>query len=232
MRYQTLLKMTLTDRLYSIGDRIYAEFQAKLIPGETAESFIGVRVPELRKLAKEYCGTKEAAEFLDRLPHSTCDENILHGILVSEIKDYRECVSAVDTFLPYVGNWAVCDTMTPKVFGKNRDKLPAEIKKWIASEHTYTRRFGLRMLMCHYLDGDFRKEYLDIAADVRSEEYYVNMMTAWFFATALAKQWDAAIPYLENGRLDDWAHNKTIQKARESYRISPPRKEYLKTLKR
>lgn len=223
---------TITERLFELRDEKYALFQAKLTPGVPAESFIGVRVPLLRALAKELVKEGGYPDFLARLPHVYYDENMLHGLLVSEIKDYCECVRAVERFLPYADNWAVCDVMSPRVFRKNKDRLIGKIREWSASGHTYTCRFGIEMLMSHYLDGDFREEYLEIPAAVRSGEYYVNMMIAWFFATALAKQWDAAVPYLENGRLDTWTHSKTIQKAVESRRITPEQKDFLRTLKR
>lgn len=222
----------ITEKLYELQDKEYAEFQAKLTPGIPKEDFIGVRVPEVRKLAKEYKKDEEADKFIKSLPHRYYDENMLHGLLISEIKDYDECIKAVDDFLPYVDNWAVCDIMSPKVFIKHKTELLEKIKEWISSEKTYTCRFGMEMLMSHYLDKDFKAEYLKLPAEVHSEEYYVNMMTAWFFATALAKQWDDTVPYIENGVLDIWVHNKTIQKARESLRITPDRKEYLKALKK
>lgn len=224
--------MTILDRLYELEDKEYAAFQAKLTPGVPPERFIGVRVPMVRKLAKELVKANEYADFLQQLPHKFYDENMLHGLLVSEIKDYDQCIAEVDKFLPYVDNWAVCDIMSPKVFKKNKEALLTKIVEWSGSEHLYTSRFGIEMLMSHYLDDDFKPEYLDIPASVHSEEYYLKMMIAWFFATALAKQWDATIPYIENNKLDTWVHNKTIQKARESYRITDEQKEYLKTLKR
>ncbi len=212
-------------------DSEYAAFQAKLTPGILRESFIGVRVPEIRKLAKVYFKDDEAGLFIKKLPHDYYDENMLHGLLISEIEDYVECVNSVDAFLPFVDNWAVCDTMSPKIFRKHRAELLAEISRWISSDRTYTCRFGIEMLMNHYLDEYFQEEYLELPAAVRRDEYYVNMMVAWYFATALAKQWDATVQYLDDRRLDIWVHNKTIQKARESYRIKPEQKEYLKSLK-
>ena len=223
--------MNLTEELFALQDAVYGDFQSKLTPGIPRESFIGVRVPELRKLAKRCTGTPEAAAFLNDLPHEYYDENMLHGLLLSQIQDYDACIAAVDQFLPYVDNWAVCDTMSPKVFKKHKAALLEKIRQWSASEKTYTCRFGIGMLMAHFLDDDFQPEYLEIPASVHSEEYYVRMMCAWFFATALAKQWDAAVKYIEDHRLDPWVHNKTIQKARESFRISPEQKKYLKVLK-
>lgn len=220
------------DRLLEISDKEYASFQCKLTPGVDENLFIGVRVPEARKLAKQIIKEPETMEFIDTLPHKYFDENMLHGMILSELKDMDECIEKVELFLPYIDNWAVCDTLSPKVFKKNKAQLLEKIKEWAASKHTYTCRFGIEMLMSHFLDDDFNEEYLEIPAAVISEEYYVRMMVAWFFATALAKQWDSAIKYIEGCRLDIWTHNKTIQKARESYRITPEQKEYLKTLKR
>ena len=223
--------MNFKEELLALQDISYADFQAKLTPNIPRELFIGVRVPELRKLAKKLSKEPEASKFLKDLPHKYYDENILHGLLISEMKDYDACLVAVDDFLPYVDNWAVCDIMSPKIFKKNKTALLEKIKEWSASEKTYTCRFGIEMLMSHFLDEDFKPEYLEIPASVKSEEYYVKMMIAWFFATALAKQWDATIKYLEDQRLDRWTHNKAIQKARESRRITPKEKEYLKSLK-
>ena len=223
--------MKAQELLFQLQDKGYRDFHSKLIPTIPVETIIGVRIPAIRKLAKEYGKDPESVEFLKQLPHTYYDENILHALLVAEIKDYEVCVKEVERFLPYVDNWAVCDIFSPKVFRKNKDKLIDKIREWIASGHPYTCRFGMEMLMTHFLDEDFRVEYLEIPAAVHSEEYYVNMMIAWFYATALAKQWDAAVGYIEKKCLDPWTHNKTIQKARESYRITRGQKEYLKTLK-
>ena len=223
--------MKAQELLLQLQDKSYRDFQSKLIPTIPVETIIGVRIPAIRKLAKEYGKDPESVEFLKQLPHTYYDENILHALLVAEIKDYEVCVKEVERFLPYVDNWAVCDIFSPKVFRKNKDKLIDKIIEWTASSHPYICRFGIEMLMTHFLDEDFRVEYLEIPAAVHSGEYYVNMMIAWFYATALAKKWDATIGYIEDQRLDTWTHNKTIQKARESYRITPEQKEYLKTLK-
>ena len=212
----------LQERLFTMQDKQYAVFQAKLTPGVPMECFIGIRVPVLRKFAKEFTKEAECKEFLQQLPHEYYDENMLHGLLISEVKDYEECIQLTDCFLPFVDNWAVCDIMSPKVFAKHKKELLAKIKTWSKSSHVYTCRFGIETLMSHYLDKDFKAEYLEIPASVRSEE---------FFATALAKQWDQAIPYIEQRRLALWTHNKTIQKAIESYRITLEQKEYLRTLK-
>ncbi|WP_071705159.1 DNA alkylation repair protein [Murdochiella vaginalis] len=224
--------MHIIEELFALQDVAYAAFQAKLTPNIPRERFIGVRVPEARKLAKRLAQEPEASIFLSDLPHTYYDENILHSLLLSEMTDYDACVEAVDAFLPYVDNWAVCDILSPKIFKQHKTALLEKIKEWSASEKTYTCRFGLEMLLSHFLDEDFKPAYLEIPASVHLEEYYVRMMIAWFFATALAKQWDATIEYLEDRRLDTWTHNKTIQKARESRRITPKQKEYLKTLKR
>ena len=224
--------MHITEELFALQDVSYTAFQAKLTPNIPRELFIGVRVPVARKLAKKLSQKPEAASFLSDLPHTYYDENILHSLLLSEMKDYDACVAAVDAFLPYVDNWAVCDILSPKIFKKHKTALLEKIKEWSASKKTYTCRFGMEMLLSHFLDEDFKPAYLEIPASVHREEYYVRMMIAWFFATALAKQWDATIEYLEDRRLDTWTHNKTIQKARESGRITPKQKEYLKTLKR
>lgn len=221
----------LQERLFALQDKQYAAFQAKLTPGVPMDSFIGIRVPVARKLAKEYAKEEDSKMFLQQLPHTYYDENILHSLLISQIKDYDECIRQTDAFLTYVDNWAVCDILSPKVFAKHKDELMEKIKTWSKSSHTYTCRFGIETLMSQYLDKDFKEEYLEIPASAKSVEYYVKMMVAWFFATALAKQWDATIPYIEQHRLAPWTHNKTIQKAIESYRISPEQKAYLRTLK-
>lgn len=219
-------------RLFALADGEYAEFQAKLTPTVEADRFIGVRTPLLRAFAAELSQTPEAEAFLKELPHEFYDENILHALLLERQKNFEECLEKVEQFLPYVDNWAVCDMMRPKVFKKNRDALIDRVKVWSASEQTYTCRFGIGMLMAHYLDEDFKREYLELPARVTSEEYYVRMMAAWYYATALAKQWESTIPYIEENRLPVWTHNKTIQKACESYRITPEQKTYLKTLRR
>lgn len=224
--------MTVRERLFALRDEKYADFSAKLNPTLPGECFIGVRTPAIRALAKELRGTNEAAEFLKELPHKYFDENNLHAALVEGMKDYSACIAALDAFLPYVDNWATCDMMTPKVFKKHLPELIPEIRRWMGSDQPYTVRFGIEMLMAFYLDGAFRPEYLREVAIIRSEEYYVNMMIAWYFATALAKQYDAALPYIEEQRLEPWTHNKAIQKAIESYRISDEQKAYLRTLKK
>ena len=219
------------EELFSMQDLKYWDFQRKLIPTVSSDSFIGVRTPELRKMAKRLGGRDDIADFLDELPHASFDENQIHAFVLSGMKDYAACLEAVDRFLPYVDNWATCDQMSPKVFRKHREELLESIRRWIASERTYTVRFGTKMLMEHYLDEDFSPEYPEMVAKIRSDEYYVNMMTAWYFATALAKQYEAVLPFIEEHRLDAWTHNRTIQKAAESYRIGPDQKKYLRSLK-
>jgi 3-methyladenine DNA glycosylase AlkD len=218
-------------KLFELQDITYKEFHQKLIPNINPETIIGVRTPELRKLAKELSKSPEAAEYLNMLPHKYYEENNLHGFLIEAIKDYGACITAVEAFLPYVDNWATCDLMSPKVFRKHLPELHEKIKVWLTSDLTYTVRFGIGMLMRFYLDDKFQPEMLELVAAVRSEEYYVNMMIAWCFATALAKKYDAALPFVEEHRLEKWTHNKTIQKAIESYRIDDEAKDYLRILK-
>lgn len=223
--------MTLQEKLFELKDEKYADFQAGLTPGVVREQIIGVRIPKIRALAREVARTDEANDFLNTLPHKYYDENMLHSVLLSGIKDYEECLSKIEAFLPYVNNWATCDTLLPKVFGKHKDDILVKIREWAKSSHTFTCRFGIHMLMNYYLDADFKEEYLEIPAAIHSDEYYIKMMNAWYYATALAKQWDATIKIIEEKRLDAWVHNKSIQKARESYRITDEQKEYLKSLK-
>ena len=222
---------SIIESLFELRDEEYAEFQAKLTPSVDPELFIGVRVPDVRNLAKLLKDDSDAEAFLQELPHKYYDENMLHGLLISEIRDFDKAIEETNRFLPYIDNWSVCDIMSPKVFRKHKAELIDSIGKWVCSDETYTIRFGIEMLMSHYLDDDFKEEYLDIPAGIRSDEYYVNMMIAWFFATALAKQWESTLSYIENNRLDKWTHNKAIQKAVESRRITDEQKVYLKTLK-
>ena len=217
--------------LFGLHDIKYRDFQAKLIPGMGTETMIGVRTPDLRKLAKQMYKREDIGIFLQDLPHRYFDENQVHAFIVSEIKNYELCKDEVERFLPFVDNWATCDQMSPKVFKKHRQELLAKIREWISSGHTYTVRFGIGMLMQYFLDEDFDPAYAELAAGIHSEEYYVNMMIAWYFATALAKQYEAVLPYIEERRLDPWVHNKTIQKAVESYRVSAEHKDYLRSLK-
>ena len=196
------------------------------------EKIIGVRTPALRKLAKELRKDPDIGEFLQDLPHTFFDENQLHAFIISEIKDYDKCICEIEQFLPYVDNWATSDSISPKVFKKHRGELLPRVYAWIGSGRTYSVRYGVFTLMNHFLEEDFSPEYPELVIRIESDEYYINMMIAWYFATALAKQYDAAIPYIEKGILDRWTHNKTIQKAVESRRVTAERKEYLKTLRK
>ena len=216
--------------LFEQQDQTYQAFQSKLIPEIAPETVIGVRTPILRKMAKEF-EASQRDEFLSELPHTYFEENQLHGFILSELKSFEECVEKLEKFLPYVDNWATCDQTSPKVFKKNKEKLLRYIQKWLKSSHTYTVRFGIGMLMQHFLEEDFQPEYLQMVTSVYSEEYYINMEIAWYMATALAKQWDAAIPYLEESVMEKWTHNKTISKAVDSYRITKEQKDYLRTLR-
>ena len=224
--------MIIIDELFKLQDKEYREFQSKLIPNINKERIIGVRTPLLRQLSKKIIKENNYSDFLNDLPHKYFDENQIHAFIISEIKDYDECLFEFNKFLPYIDNWATCDQSSPKIFLKNSDKLINEIKRWIKSKDTYTIRFGIGMLMRNYLDKDFKPEYLELVSNIKSKEYYVNMMIAWFFATALAKQYDSTISYIENNKLDIWVHNKTIQKSVESYRIIDEHKEYLRSLRR
>lgn len=218
--------------LKKLQDKGYRKMQITTLPSVKAESIIGVRTPALRALAKELSKRDDISIFLEDLPHKFFEENQLHAFILSGMKDAEECIKLVDKFLPYVDNWATCDQMSPKIFKKHKDLLLEYVNEWIKSDKTYVKRFAVGMLMEHFLDEDFKTSYLTKVSRIRSDEYYINMMTAWYFATALAKQYDAALPYIEKQKLDKWTHNKTIQKAVESYRITPEQKEYLKTLRR
>ena len=220
------------EELFRLQDVGYRDFQAKLMPTADPETMIGVRTPALRAYAKQLVKNGDVSAFLRDLPHMYFDENQLHAFIIAELKDFDECLAEVNRFLPYVDNWATCDQLSPKVFKKHKPDLLESIKTWIASDETYTVRFGIGMLMEHYLDEAFDPAYPEMVASVRSDEYYINMMIAWYFATALAKQWDATLPYIEGMKLDVWTHNKAIQKSVESRRITPEQKEHLKSLKR
>lgn len=221
----------ITERLLSLADEDYRQFQIPLMPTVDPDTVIGVRTPVLRKLAKELAGTAEAEVFLRTLPHVYYEENNLHAFLVEQIKDYDTCIAAIDSFLPYVDNWSTCDGWSPKVLKKHPERLLCKIQEWMASAHPYTVRYGIGMLQRHYLDARFCTDYLDWVASVNREEYYVRMMVAWYFATALAKQYEATLPYIREHRLSDWTHNKAIQKAVESYRVSDAHKAQLKVYK-
>lgn len=214
-----------------LKDETYAQFQAKLIPTIDSKSIVGVRTPELRKMAKTYAKKAECVEFLNALPHTYFEENQLHSFIVSLDKDFDSCIKRVIEFLPYIDNWATCDQLSPKIFNKEKEQLLPYIDGWLQSEHTYTVRFGIGVLMAHFLDESFVEAYAQKVVEIKSEEYYVNMMRAWYFATALAKQYKYIVPIIEEKKLDDWTHNKTIKKATESYRIAEEQKVYLRTLK-
>ena len=224
------------DKVYNVllkyKDEKYQEFQAKLVPNIDKNTILGIRTPDMRNIAKEIFNSSYKEEFLNEIPHKYYEENLIHMFVVGMIKDFDLCVKYLDKFLPYIDCWPVSDQSSPKVFKKNHDKLIPIIKKWIKSNHTYTARFGMRILMNEFLDDDFKPEYLSLVSDKKGDDYYLKMMQAWYFATALAKKYDDTIKYIEDNRLDLWVHNKTIQKAIESFRVSDTHKEYLKTLKR
>ena len=223
--------MTVYELLEACRDEKYRDFQSKLVPNIPKETILGVRTPDVRRIAGELKGTKEAEDFLAALPHEYYEENLVHFFLIAMIKDFDGCAAATEAFLPYVDCWPVCDQSSPGVFAKNHEKLLPLIKKWIASEHVYTVRFGIRMLMNEFLGNDFKPEYLGWVAAVKGEDYYVRMMVAWYFATALAKRYDESVVYIEEKRLEPRTHGKAIQKALESFRVSDEHKEYLKTLR-
>lgn len=223
----------LQNALFSMKDKKYRDFQSALMPTVDKESVIGVRIPRLRAFAKEYfkSSKKEAEKFLSHLPHKYFEEYALHGFLIEQIKDFDSVISELDRFLPYVDNWAICDCVSPKVLGKHKNELYNKILEWTSSQKCYTVRYGIGMLMRYFLDGDFSPSHLELVASLENEEYYLNMMIAWYFATALAKQYDSAIRFLEEKRLSEFTHNKTVRKAIESYRITDEQKQYLRLLK-
>ena len=223
--------MTVYEMLLEVKDDKYKEFQAKLVPNIDSKTIIGVRTPQMRAVAKEVFNSDIRDKFLNKLPHKYYEENLVHFFILAMIKDFDECVEKVEAFLPYVDCWPVSDQATPKSFKKNHDKLLPYIKKWIASDHVYTSRFGMRMLMNEYLGDDFKEEYLELVASKKGDDYYLKMMIAWYFATALAKRYDESVKYIEERKLDEWVHKKAIQKAVESYRVSDEHKEYLKTFR-
>lgn len=219
------------DRLFELQDLEYKEFHSKLMPTVCEEKIIGVRVPQLRKFAKELNKLECKTEFLRTLPHKYYEEDNLHAFLIEQIKDFDECISALDNFLLFVDNWATCDMMAPKVLGKSPEKLYEKIEEWVKSSHTYTVRFAVVTLMKFFMNERLDEKHLKLISSIKSDEYYINMAIAWYFATALSSNWEMVIPYIEKQKLDKWIHNKTIQKAVESYRITKEQKEYLKTLK-
>ena len=219
-------------RLFALQDKEYGAFTAKLSPTVDPDTIIGVRLPDVRALAKELKGTAEAEAFLNDLPHRYFEEYHLHSFLLTYIKDFDTAVREVTRYLPYVDNWAVCDSTRVKIFEKQPDKILPYIETWLKSDQPYTVRFGILCLMISFLGDRFDEKYPAMVAAVKSEEYYVRMMQAWYFATALAKQYDAALPYIQNNVLEKWTHNKTIQKAIESYRVSDEHKAILRSYKR
>lgn len=227
-----MIKDEIQRELFANQDTAYRDFQTKLIPNLEDGTMIGVRTPVLRKMAKQYAKQEDIGTFLDTLPHTYFDENQLHAFILSERKDFAQCMAELTRFLPFIDNWATCDQLSPKVFKKHRQELLPYINEWLASGQTYVVRFGIGMLMEHFLDEDFDLQYPETVSKLRSEEYYINMMIAWYFATALAKQYEAVLPFFENNKLAPWTHNKAIQKAVESLRITPEQKAYLKKLKR
>ena len=223
--------MTIYEKLIEVQDDTYREFQAKLVPNIPPETILGIRTPQMRKIAGELFKSPDRDDFLNDLPHRYYEENLIHFFILALMKDFDECVRAVETFLPYVDSWPVSDQATPKSFKKNHQKLLPHIEKWIASEHVYTARFGIRMLMNEFLGEDFKKDYLELVAGKKGDDYYLKMMIAWYFATALAKRYDESIPYIEEHRLDEWTHKKAIQKAIESRRVTEEHKQYLKSFR-
>lgn len=225
-----MTKEEIRQTLFSLRDTKYRDFTAKLIPTVPPDKIIGVRTPDVRKFAAELYKSGDFMNFLNSLPHEYYEENNLHAFLIEKIGDYETAEAETEKFLPYIDNWATCDTMSPKVFKKNLPKLSKKIEEWIKSDKTYSVRFAINMLMKYFLGENFKKEYADKVASVKSDEYYVKMCAAWYFATALAKNYEETVCYLENRRLDEWTHNKTVRKALESYRIPDDRKQYLRTL--
>ena len=223
--------MTVYEMLLSVKDDKYKEFQTKLVPNIEPDTIIGVRTPQMRDVAKKVFASDLKDTFLQQLPHKYYEENLVHFFVISMIKDFDECIAEVERFLPYVDCWPVSDQASPKSFKKNHSKLIKYIKKWIASDHVYTARFGMRMLMNEFLGDDFKEEYLELVASKKGDDYYLKMMVAWYFATALAKRYDESVKYIEERRLDEWIHRKAIQKAIESFRVTDEHKEYLKTFR-
>lgn len=219
------------EKLFQLQDLGYRDFHSKLMPTVSKERIIGVRVPQLRKLAKELNKSDLKAEFLNALPHKYYEEDNLHAFLIEQIKDFDECISALDDFLLFIDNWATCDMMTPKVLGTNTEKLYEKIEEWVKSEHIYTIRFAIVTLMKFFMDERLDKKHLSLILKIKTDEYYINMAIAWYLATALSSRWDIVIPYIEKQKFDKWVHNKAIQKAVESYRITKEQKDYLKTLR-
>ena len=226
------MKTSLQIELFSLRDLKYKEFHQKLMPTVSPDKVIGIRTPVLRKFAKDFSKREEAESFIKNLPHKYYEEDNLHAFLLEEIRDYESLIEELNKFLPFVDNWATCDMMRPKILKNHKIELLEDIKRWLNSKDTYTIRFAVNCLMLYYLEEDFKPEYLQWVKNIESQEYYINMVRAWYFATALAKQYDETVKILENNALNKWTYNKTIQKANESYRITKEQKEYLRTLKR
>ncbi len=222
--------MNIQQQLFQMQDTKYRDFNSKLIPNLPKESFIGVRTPQLKKLAKELYKSEAASQFLSALPHRYFEENQLHAFLIMEEKDFGKCLEMTKEFLPYVDNWATCDQLSPKAFYKNSHSLLPMAEKWLQSKNTYEVRFGISVYMRYFLDEDFKIEYAERIAEIQTDEYYINMMISWYFATALYKQWDLTFPFLTENKLSQWVHNKAIQKAKESKRITKEQKELLNSL--
>ena len=224
----------ITTQLFIMQDNEYKEFHGRLMPTVNPDTILGIRVPILRKFSNQLAKSlskEKLLEFMNELPHKYYEENNIHAFLIEKIKDFDECIVALEKFLPFVDNWSTCDMMNPKILKKNTQQLFCKIKEWITSPNVYTIRYGIGMLIRYFLDDNFKTEYLDMVAAVKSDEYYVNMMKAWFFATALAKQYEATLPYIKEKRLDNWSHNKAIQKSIESFRVPKEHKEELRRYK-
>lgn len=217
--------------LFEKQELAYREFSSKLMPTVPKETVIGVRTPILRKLAKELYGTKAGTAFLQELPHRYFEENSLHGFMLEQIKDFDEALVRVEEFLPFVDNWSTCDSFTPKCFKQNPEKLHSKALEWLGSDKVYTVRYGIKILMNFFLEKNFKPEVLEQVASVTPTDYYVSMMIAWFFATALAKQYCETLPFIEKRRLDEVTHRRAVRKALESFRITEEQKAHLKTLK-
>ena len=225
------MKNNILNLLYAAADVEYKDFNSLLIPNIAAEKFIGVRTPILRKIAKDIIKSGQYMDFINNLPHQYFEENQLHAVVLSTLPDFDFVIKEIERFLPYVDNWATCDQMSPQVFKKNTDLLLKYINKWIQSKYVYTVRFGVLCLMRYFLDDEFDSKYIDMVSNIKSNEYYVNMMRAWYFATGLAKHFEEFLPYLESGKIDDWTRKRAIQKALESFRVIPEHKEILRKIR-
>lgn len=226
-----MIEKQIQNQLFSLADEAYKAFQQKLMPSVDPDTVIGIRTPELRRFAAKFAQTEEAKDFMANLPHTYYEENNLHAFLIEKITDFESAVTELNRFLPYVDNWATCDMMSPKIFSANKEKLLPVIERWISSSHTYMIRYGIVMIMKYFLDGEFSPRHLQKVADISSNEYYIEMAQAWYFAEALVKQYDHALPYLQKEWLSPFVHSKTISKACDSFRISDEKKKFLKTLR-